>query len=865
MGGVHGGDHDDRYSDALGQGASDAEARATALAELSDVLVPELRRVEEPWQQHDAIGNPQRSSWFEMLKQDVRYALRSLRLSPVFATTSLLTLGIGIGACTLILSVVNAVLLRPLPYHEPDRLAIFWGTAPERGLPEFKFPTGMAAVYRDRTRTLESFTAFGSAGFNLARDGEAERVEGATVSTDFFRVLGVTPLRGRVPLADEVVRNGPSRVVLLSHAVWMRLFGGDETLVGKTISLNGSPATVVGIMPPGFMFPDRTEAWTPLDLDGTNFNCWCYATMGRMRPGVKVSDVQREMAAITDNLAIERGTPNAKAGDAQIVAMSLIGKLVGGIERQLLILLAAVACVLLIACANIANLLLARTAARSRELAVRCCLGASPRRIAAQVMTESVILSLGGALLGAVVAAWATQLLRRLPTSQLPRIDEVRVDFAVLAATAGVALLAGILCGLFPAWRASRVELQDALKSGAKGSGTRSSRRVSDGFVVAQFALSLLLLVGAGLLLRSYFLLDNVDPGYRSDNVLVARLAPPSSRYGSDDVIRTFYARLLEQARALPGVRAVGTATRVPLAPGNSQDNVVAEGQEPKPGEATRVANVRTVTAEYFAAIGTPLLHGRLFDATDNERSTRVAVVDELFAKHFWPGVEPIGRRFRIGGNTSLVTVIGVVANVKHQSLDEAGDLQTYEPFSQNPTRSNYLVVRTDSERQGLTNELRGVLKSLDPAVPLFEVRTMREARASSLGTRRLTNVLLLGFSVTALLLAAIGIYGVMSLGVSGRVREFGIRLALGAKASDVRGLVLSRAMWLALIGVTLGLVGAAATTRYLRNLLFGVGPLDWVTFGGVALLLTVTALVASVIPAHRATRADPIRALRAE
>ena len=808
---------DDRYSDALGQGASDAEARATAFAELSDVLVPELRRVEEPWQQHDAIGNPQRSSWFEMLKQDVRYALRSLRLRPVFATTSLLTLGIGIGACTLILSVVNAVLLRPLPYHEPDRLAIFWGTAPERGLPEFKFPTGMAAVYRDRTRTLESFTAFGSAGFNLARDGEAERVEGATVSTDFFRVLGVTPLRGRVPLADEVVRNGPSRVVLLSHALWMRLFGGDETLVGKTISLNGSPATVVGIMPPGFMFPDRTEAWTPLDLDGTNFNCWCYATMGRMRPGVKVSDVQREMAAITDNLA------------------------------------------------NIANLLLARTAARSRELAVRCCLGASPRRIAAQVMTESVILSLGGALLGAVVAAWATQLLRRLPTSQLPRIDEVRVDFAVLAATAGVALLAGILCGLFPAWRASRVELQDALKSGAKGSGTRSSRRVSDGFVVAQFALSLLLLVGAGLLLRSYFLLENVDPGYRSDNVLVARLAPPSSRYGSDDVIRTFYARLLEQARALPGVRAVGTATRVPLAPGNSQDNVVAEGQEPKPGEATRVANVRTVTAEYFAAIGTPLLRGRLFDATDNERSTRVPVVDELFAKHFWPGVEPIGRRFRIGGNTSLVTVIGVVANVKHQSLDEAGDLQTYEPFSQNPTRSNYLVVRTDSERQGLTNELRGVLKSLDPAVPLFEVRTMREARASSLGTRRLTNVLLLGFSVTALLLAAIGIYGVMSLGVSGRVREFGIRLALGAKASDVRGLVLSRAMWLALIGVTLGLAGAAATTRYLRNLLFGVGPLDWVTFGGVALLLTLTALIASVIPAHRATRADPIRALRAE
>jgi predicted permease len=862
---------EDRYCEVLGRGSSEAEARAAALAELNDVLVPELRRVESRWPDRAPVGNPRRAAVLQTLAQDVRYALRNLRLSPGFTAVSILTLAIGIGACTLMLSAVNAVLLRPLPYPAADRLTVFWGTAPEKGLPEVDFTQGMAAVYRDRTRTLEGLAAYGTTGFNITGAGDAERITGAAVSADFFRVLGVPPIIGRVPVAGEANRDARTNVVVLSHALWMRRYGGDSSLVGRTIDLNGTPATVLGVMPPDFGYPGRTEAWAPLELDPTAFNCWCYSMIGRMRHDVTPDEVRREIATITDDFSMTRRDifPTAKPGGARIIAMSLSKRLVGNVERQLLILLAAVACVLLIACANIANLLLARTAARSREIAVRCCLGASPSRIAAQLLTESLLLSLGGALVGALAAIWGASRLRRLPTTQFPRIDQAHVDLVVLTATATIALVTGLLCGLVPAWRATRVDLQNAVKNGVKGSGTRTSRRTSDAFVVAQFALSLLLLVAAGLLVRSYHSLANVDTGYRVDDVLVARMQVPYPRYDSAHVVRSLYDRLLTNVRAMPGVRSVGLASRVPLTPGNPQDNIVAEGKEAKnPNEPVRVANIRMVTPDYFAAIGTPLRRGRLFRASDDDRATRVAVVDELFAAHFWPGEDPIGRRFRHGGDTSSgrwLTVIGVVANVKHQRLDEAGDLQVYEHFAQQTTWVNYLVVRTTTERRALVAELRTALKSIDPAIPLFEVQTMRDAVDLSLGTRRLTNVLLTGFSLTALILAAIGIYGVISLGVNGRVREFGIRMALGARPIAVRALVLRHATWTVAVGVAVGLAGAVATTRYLRALLFGVGPLDWRTLAGAAVLLGATALVASYFPAHRATRADPMLALRSE
>ena len=863
---------EDTYCDALGHGAGEAAARETALAELSDVLVPELQRVEGSWRAVDPLGRSGRGRLVGLLAQDLRYAVRSLRQSPAFTIVSLLTLAIGIGACTLMLSAVNAVLLRPLPYSHPEQLVAFWGTAPEKGLPEVAYPTGLAAIFHERVHTLESFAAYsGGYGFNLAGKGDAEHIEGAVVSADFFHVLGVSPMLGRVPLASEANPHGAPRVVVLSHSLWVRRFGADSSVLGRQIDLSGAPATVVGVMPAGFDFPARSDAWMPLYLDPTSFQCWCYDMIGRMRAGVRPNDVRRDIESITDVFAMSRPDlfPGAKPGGTHFVATTLTQRLVGGVERQLLILLAAVACVLLVACANIANLLLARTARRARELAVRCCLGASPSRIATQLLTESMLLSLGGAAIGAVFAAWGTSALRRLPTKEFPRIDQVHLGWLVLAATISVALLTGVLCGLIPAWRAARVDLQDAIKSGMKGSDTRSSRRTSNSFVVAQFALSLVLLVGAGLLLRSYEHLSRVNAGYRTTDVLTGRVAVPWPRYDSARAVRVFYDRLVDQVRSLPGVRAVGVASQIPLTEGNVQDNIIAEGKEPRsPNEPVRVANVRAVTPGYFDAIGTPLVRGRVILPSDDEHAPRVAVVDELFAKHFWPGEDPIGKRFYHGGDTSsarLVTVVGVVANVKHARLDEAGDLQVYQPFAQFANWYSYLVVRTTAERAGLVAEIRRAMKAIDPGVPLYEVRTMREAVDESLGTRRLTNVLLGGFSLTALILAAVGIYGVMSLGVNGRLREFGIRLALGAKPGTVRGLVLRQAAWLSLGGVVIGLAGALATTRYLRALLFGVGPLDWLTFAGVAMLLTSTALVASYVPARRATRADPMLALRAE
>jgi predicted permease len=862
---------EDRYSDARGRGMSHDDARAAALAELGDTLVRELQRVETAWPEPaPALGNSRRARIRDTVVNDVRYALRGLRLSPGFTAVALITLALGIGACTLMLSAVNGVLLKQLPFTAPDRLVQFWGTAPEKGLPEVSFPEGLAALYRDKTQTLEVAAAFSGNGFTLTGSGDAERIDGASVSTEFFRVLGVAPGLGRVPVRGEDTPDRASMVVL-SHALWMRRFGGDSTLVGRTIDLDGAPVTVVGVMPAGFDFPNRSDAWVPLHLDATRFNCWCYDMIGRMKAERTPDDVKREIAAITDAFGLNRRDvfPDARPGGARIVVMPLAQKLVGNLQRPLLILLAGVACVLLIVCANIANLLLARTAARMREIAVRCCLGASPRRVAAQLLTESLILSLGGAALGALLAAWWTQGVRRLPVDQFPRIDQVRLDPLVLAATIGVALLTGVCCGVAPAWRATRVDLSDAIKNGVKGSGTRTSRRVSNAFVIAQFALSVMLLVAAGLLFRSYHRLANVDTGYHADGALVARVQLPYPRYDSANVVRAFYGRLLDNVRAIPGVRAVGLASRVPLGRGNPQDNVVAEGKESRPGEPVRVANIRLVTSDYFAAMGTPLLRGRAFRSSDDERATRVAVVDDLFAKHFWPTEDPIGKRFRHGGDTSSgrwVTVIGVAPNIKHARLDEAGDLQVYENFEQRTPWGNYVVVRAPaSAERGLANELRRALKALDPAIPLFDVHWMQDAVDQSLSTRRVTNILLGGFALTALLLAVVGIYGVMSLGVSGRSREFGIRLALGGQPGAVRTLVLRQAMWLALAGISGGLLGALATTRLLGSLLFGIGPLDWVAFSGAAATLTVAALVASYVPARRATRADPMMALRAE
>jgi predicted permease len=522
--------------------------------------------------------------------------------------------------------------------------------------------------------------------------------------------------------------------------------------------------------------------------------------------------------------------------------------------------------VLLIACANIANLLLARAAVRNREMAVRCCLGASPRRIATQLLTESAMLAGTGAALGLVFAAVALRLLRRLPEGQIPRIDQVQVDPIVVLFAVGLTVVCALLFGMAPALRAARVDLQTNLKDGLRGSASGGARRVSNAFVVIQFALSLVLLAGSGLLLKSFQHLLSVDPGFRADNVLVARLQTPYPRYENPQMVRGFYDRVLERMAATPGVSAVGLTSRAPFTRGNPQENVVAEGREPKPGEPVVVSNIRSITPGFFDAMGTPILKGRSFRASDGPDAPRVAIVDERFARHYWPNGEALGKRIGPQGDTSAArwrTIVGIVPNVRHASLGEDPSLQVYEPFAQQTVWSTYVIVRSTRDPRSLVAAIRAQVTAVDPEIPLYGVRTMEEAVSRSLLTRRLTNGLLTAFAMAAFLLAAIGIYGVISIGVAGRMREFGVRIALGAKPGNVLQLVLHEGVWLAGAGIAVGLLGAIWVVRFLRSLLFGVSAFDVPTFVAATAVLALVAIVACLVPARRATRIAPAVVLR--
>jgi predicted permease len=852
---------------------SDLDAADTIRTELADdaqlarVMRRRARRAPPP--SSAALGRSAGTGWVAAFLHDLRYGVRSLRLRPGFTSAAVLTLALGIGANTAMFSVVRAVLLRPLPYPEPERLVLYWGTAPEKGLPEVAMPPGLFLYHRDRLRTFESLAGYERGSLTLTGDRDAERVDAGYVSADFFRVMGVAPELGRAFRRDEEAVNG-GLVAILGHDLWQRRFGGDTTIIGRTIRINDLATTVVGVMPPGFEYPGRSRIWIPERLEATRFNCWCLSVIGRVRPGTTPDQARRDVERVTDEFGMARRDifPDARPGGSRFVARTLAERTTGDVRPPLTVLLVAVALVLLIGCANIANLLLARSTQRVRELAVRCALGASPRRVATQLMTESLVLAAAGATAGLSLAAIGVRLLRGLPADQIPRIDQVALDPMAIAFTIGLATMTGLLFGLAPAIRATRVDLHDGVREGARGGTSGRARRLSDAFVVAQFACSLLLLTGAALLLRSFQRLMDIDPGYRTDQVLTARIAPSYQRYSSDTAVRLFYDQLLERARALPGVSAVGLASRIPLTPGNPQDNILAEGHEPRAGEPVLVANIRFVTPGYFDAIGTRVRSGRVFDASDGPTSARVVIVDESLVNRYWPNGDPIGKRVRHGGEAARnpwMTIVGVVPNIKHSRLNEDPSLQVYEPLAQQAVWSPYVVMRSSVDATDLIPGLRAAVAGLDRGVPLFEVRTMEQAMASSLGTRTLLNRLLLGFAMTALLLSAIGLYGVISLNVNARRREFGVRLALGAQARSVLGLVLRHGLSLAGIGVAAGLAGAWWATPLLRDLLVGVGPFDPVTFASAAAILTGIAVGACLIPARRATRADPTEALRAE
>ena len=801
----------------------------------------------------------------EILLRDVSYGIRGLLKRPGFTAIAVITLALGIGANTAIFSVVYAVLLRPLPYQEPDRLVTFALSTP-KGLQDMEWTDRLFTFFRDRNQSFETLAAYDGTSLTLTGGDRPERLETTTVTHDFFRVMRQDPLYGRTFLPQEDVP-GNNNVVILSHQLWQRRFAGDPAIVGQSINLNNASNVVVGVMRPGFDFPEHCEAWVPVGLNPQGANeTWYLEQVGRLKPGVTIAAAQREMAALYTDYAREHNWPRDESGAALIVR-PLAQEIVNDAQTPLLVLGGAVGLVLLIACANIANLLLARATSRRHEMALRGCLGASTFRIVRQLLTESLLLAFIGGSGGLLLAVWFIEALK-LSSVEIPRLDQVRIDLTTLLFAFVVTLLTGLLFGVVPALRSARVNAQESLKQGSRGSAPASHRLVNNAFVVAQFALTLMLLIGAALLLQSFKRLMSVDPGFKPENVLTARLELPEKKYADEIQIRSFYERLLERVQSLPGVRAAGLSSMVPF--GSSGDGNVfsVEGQEPGLDQQLPVAWWRNVTPGYFSAMGIPLIKGRTFQNTDTKNGLPVAIVDEKLAATYWPNENPIGKRIRWGraswGN-SLMTVVGVVARVKHRSLDEDTRFYLYQPASQEIGPKMYVAVRTNTDPESLTATLRNQVSNLDPELPLFEVRTMDQAIAASVDKRRLTNVLLAAFAATALLLAAIGIYGVTSLSVTARIHEFGIRMALGATTRSVLSLVLFQGLRLAFIGLVLGIGGALLITRFLSSLLFGVRATDPWIFGSVALLLALVALCACYFPARRATKVDPLVALRYE
>jgi putative ABC transport system permease protein len=803
--------------------------------------------------------------------REIHFALRGLLKRPAFTVIAVLTLALGIGANTAIFSVVNAVLLRPLPLKDPDRLMIFWHSAPAKGLQHLDLNDALFAYYRERTHTFESLAAYEGGEFMLTGNGDPEVVPGAAITYNYFNVLGREPLLGRSFTANEDTP-GNNNVAVLSYSLWQRRFGGNPNIVGQSINLDSNPTTIVGIMPPDFDFPDPAEhpgnsghvqLWVPKGLNPQDVNSWNLLPVGRLRPGATQDEALKEITALFGAFTLERGvrlgTSDVGSSESTIL-LPLQRHIVGEVRRPLLVLLGAIALVLLIACANLTNLLLARAAARTRELAVRQCLGASAFRVARQTLIESLLLSFFGTAAGVLIAVWIVTALKRLVASQIPHIESISVDTRVLLFTIAIMLLTGVLCGVTPAMRAARINLQDAIKEGARGSSSGANKRLNNLFVVSQLALSLVLLIGAALFLQSFRNLLSVNPGFRAENVLMARVALPEQKYDKAQAV-SFFEQLRRGVSTVPGVQSVELSSVVPFSGDGQGGPFVVEGVGQ---EQEKVAWLRSTSPGYFAAMGMPILKGRAFTSSDTDKSLPVAIVDERLARMYSPQGDLVGKRLRIGDGPWL-TIVGVVPNVKNRKLDEEAWPYVYRPYNQWVRRETMLVVRASVDPTALAANLRGEVAKLDLELPLFKVSTIQQAMDRSLITTRLTNSLLAGFAATALLLALTGIYGVMSLNVASRRNEFGIRLALGAQTGNVLRMILSQGLRLAIAGVAVGLLGAFALTRLLKGLLFGISASDPLTFAVIALVLIGVALLACWIPARRATKVDPLEALRSE
>ena len=826
------------------------------------------RKLGNPTQIREEIYRMNSLTFIESLWQDVRCGLRMLRKNAGFAMVAVLTLALGIGANTAIFSVIHAVLLSPLPYDHPDRITLVRESNPSKGFEQFSVSPPNYMDWKNAAGAFEQMASMSRGQFSYTGGAEPERLVGARVAASFFSVLGAQPELGRTFLPDDDVV-GKAGVVVLSHGLWTQHFGSDPQVIGKSLTLDGESYRVIGVMRNGFQFPRGVQLWLPSEFDERSLSprargAHYLTVIARLKPGASIDQAQAEMVAISKRL--EQLYPNTNTGwTSKVVALS--EATVGNIRPTLLVLFGAVGFLLLIACANVANLLLARATARQREIAIRFSLGASRLRIARQLLTESILLSGIACALGLLLAEWAMRALRTLPPSTLPRAESIGLDLPVLGFAAGVAVLTALLFGFAPALQITRGAPSETLKEGGR---TASAGRhgVRSALVVLETTLALVLLVGSGLLFKSFLRLQTVDPGFQSKNILTANISLPKSKYSTDAQTIQFFGQVLERMQAVPDVKEAAVASGNPIDGSNlsfvfatKQLQALAPADQPSAG-------YYVVSPNYFHTLGIPLLVGRYFTQGDFAGSPRVAIISQAVAQRFFHDRSPIGQTIKIGvgaGDPPWREIVGVVGDVKDDGLGEAATMTVYEPCTQQVWSSMSLFLRSDSDPSHLASVLRSQVMSVDKDQPVAEIATGEQMMSQAVAQPQLRTLLLSLFAGLALVLASLGIYGVMSNMVAQRTHEIGVRMALGAGQRSVLRLVLSNGMRLTLLGIALGTAGAFALTRLMKSFLFHVTPTDPATFLEVALFLFAVALLASYIPARRATRVDPVVALRYE
>ncbi len=803
----------------------------------------------------------------DSLFQDLRFAARSLLKSPAFLIVAVSTLALGIGANTAIFSVVNGVLLRPLAFVDADRLVTLWENNPLQNRQRANVSHPNYLEWKQQSRSFEEIAAWRSMLVTLTGGDQAERVMLALVSRELFEVLRVEPVLGRTFTAEED-QPGVTPVVLISHGLWLRRFGGDPSVVGKTIGINGGESEVIGVMGPEFEFPsERVEVWSALGLladQMENRAVHTLSAVARLSPGVSLEEAEAEMTTIAAR--IQEEFPGEDPGHSVELAL-LHDEIVGEMRPALLILLGAVAFLLLIACANVADLLMARAAIRQKEIAVRTALGASRWRVVRQLLTESMALALLGGAAAFATALWSLDLLVANLPPFMPRADEIVIDGRVLGFTLAVSVLTGMVFGLIPAARASKPDIAASLKEQVTSALGGSRDRTRRALAVAQMALSLLLLVGAGLMMKSFWRLQNVDPGFETDNLLTMTVSLTGSpKFTTRQDVIAYYSELQVRLNELPGVVAASAVNALPISGGDSDGQLTIEGHPFAPGEAPG-ASFRRILPNYFRTAGIPVIQGREFDDRDRGEEPFVTIISETLASLYWPDGGAVGKRIKVGPaeNEPWLTIVGVAADVHNVGLESQPGFATYEPHTQRPWSTMNVLVRTAIDPLSVVSSVRDEIRAAGGDLPVYNIGTMRERISRSVSTRRFNTVLLGIFAAVALLLAAVGLYGVITYSVSHRRRELGIRIALGAERRDIIGLVVRQAAGLIATGVAIGLLASAGLTHFLARVLFAVSPLDPATFIAVSVLLSLVAVAASYVPARRATRVNPIHALRAE